>query len=144
MFANGIENVNKVELTEIAIVAERSVGVNSGGMDQSASVLSLRGSALYVSFVPTLSARPVQFPSTNPKLTFLIAQSFVASEKHVTGPVCYNLCVVECSLAAAYLHALLNETKEPPLADSGPLGISLCGFYEAYFKKCNSSLPINK
>ncbi|KFY41200.1 hypothetical protein V495_05021 [Pseudogymnoascus sp. VKM F-4514 (FW-929)] len=144
MFANGIENVSKVELTEIAIVAERSVGVNSGGMDQSASVLSLRGSALYVSFVSTLSARPVQFPSTNPKLTFLIAQSFVASEKHVTGPVCYNLRVVECSLAAAYLHALLNETKEPLPADSGPLGISLCGFHEAYFKKRNSSLPINE
>lgn len=144
MVANGVKDVSKMDLTEIAIVAEREVGVNSGGMDQSASVLSLRGSALYVSFVPTLSARPVHFPHTNPELAFLIAQSFVASDKHVTGPVCYNLRVVECSLAAAYLHALLNETKEPLPADSGPLGISLYGFQKAYFAKRNSSASINE
>ncbi|KFY72312.1 hypothetical protein V499_07537 [Pseudogymnoascus sp. VKM F-103] len=144
MVANGVKDVSKMDLTEIAIVAEREVGVNSGGMDQSASVLSLRGSALYVSFVPELSARPVQFPSTNPELAFLIAQSFVQSDKHVTGPVCYNLRVVECSLAAAYLHALLNETKEPLPADSGPLGISLYGFQKAYFAKRNSSASINE
>jgi len=144
MVANGISDVSKMDLTEIAIVAERAVGVNSGGMDQSASVLSLRGSALYVSFVPQLSARPVHFPKTSPELTFLIAQSFVAADKHVTGPVCYNLRVVECSLAAAYLHALLNETTEPLPADSGPLGISLYGFQKAYFSKRNSDKPMNE
>lgn len=133
MIANGENNVSKMDLTEIAIVAERAVGVNSGGMDQSASVLSLRGSALYVSFVPQLSARPVQFPTTNPELNFLIAQSFVAADKHVTGPVCYNLRVVECSLAAAALHALVNKSDKPLPKDKGPLGISLNGFHNAYF-----------
>jgi galactokinase len=141
MIANGVQNVDKTALTEIAIVAERAVGVNSGGMDQSASVLSLRGSALYVSFVPSLSARPVHFPKTNPELSFVIAQSFVAADKQVTGPVCYNLRVVECSLAAAFLHALLNKTSEPLPADSGPLGISLYGFQKAYFN--NSSKPMD-
>lgn len=134
MYANGEKEVDKTQLTELAIVSERAVGVNSGGMDQSASVLSIRGSALFVSFVPSLTARPVHFPKTSPELAFVIAQSFVAADKHVTGPVCYNLRVVECSLAAAYLHAVHNKTSTPLPADSGPLGNSLRGFHNAYFK----------
>lgn len=134
LYANGYTSVDKTELTELAIVSERAVGVNSGGMDQSASVFSTRGSALFVSFVPNLTAKTVQFPKTDPELSFVIAQSFVTSNKHVTGPVCYNLRVVECSLAAAYLHAVLNKTSSPLPKDSGPLGISLQGFHDAYFK----------
>ena len=134
LYANGYTSVDKTELTELAIVSERAVGVNSGGMDQSASVFSTRGSALFVSFVPSLKAKTVQFPKTDPELSFVIAQSFVTSNKHVTGPVCYNLRVVECSLAAAYLHAVLNKTSSPLPKDSGPLGISLQGFHNTYFK----------
>lgn len=134
MFANGDKAVDKRELTELAIVSERAVGVNSGGMDQSASVLSLRGSALFVSFAPTLTAKPVQFPKTSPELSFVIAQSFVSADKHVTGPVCYNLRVVECSLAAAYLHAKLGKSGKPLPEDSAPLKISLNGFHHEYFK----------
>jgi len=134
MFTNGEHEVDKTALTELAIVSERAVGVNSGGMDQSASVLSLRGSALYVSFVPSLTGRSVHFPKTHPELSFVIAQSFVVSDKYVTGPVCYNLRVVECSLAAAYLHAVLNKTSIPLPSDAGPLGISLRGFHDTYFK----------
>jgi len=133
MYANGETEVDKTELTELAIVSERAVGVNSGGMDQSASVFSLRGSALLVSFVPSLEARPIKFPKTNPELSFVIAQSFVAADKHVTGPVCYNLRVVEVSLAAAYLHAKLNKSSSSLPKDSSPLGISLRGFHSTYF-----------
>jgi galactokinase len=139
LYANGYTSVDKTELTELAIVSERAVGVNSGGMDQSASVFSVRGSALSVSFLPSLKATPVQFPKTDPELSFVIAQSFVAADKHVTGPVCYNLRVVECSLAAAYLHAVLDKTSTPLPPDSGPLGISLRGFQDSYFR--NSSKP---
>lgn len=142
MFANGEQSVDKTQLTELAIVSERAVGVNSGGMDQSASVFSIRGSALYVSFNPTLTAKPVHFPKTNPELTFVIAQSFVAADKHVTGPVCYNLRVVECSLAAAYLHAAINKSKDPLPADSGPLGVSLHGFHSKYFG--DSTAPLEE
>jgi len=39
MFANGEKEVDKTQLTELAIVSERAVGVNSGGMDQSVSLL---------------------------------------------------------------------------------------------------------
>lgn len=102
-------------------------------MDQSASVFSERGSALFVSFSPKLTARPVHFPKTNPELTFLIAQSFVTSDKFVTGPIHYNLRVVECSLAAAYLNAVLNPPGTQLPGDAAPLGISLHGFHETYF-----------
>ncbi|KAK1994043.1 galactokinase [Colletotrichum falcatum] len=133
MLANGEQNVDKTELTELAIVSERAVGVNSGGMDQSASVFSQRGSALFVSFTPCLTARPVYFPTTNPELSFLIAQSFVTSNKQVTGPIHYNLRVVECSMAGAYLNAALNPPGTSLPKDASPLGISLHGFHEAYF-----------
>ncbi|KAK4173120.1 ribosomal protein S5 domain 2-type protein [Triangularia setosa] len=133
MVANGEKTVDKTELTELAIVSERAVGVNSGGMDQSASVFSERGSALFVSFTPSLKARAVSFPKTNPELTFLIAQSFVTADKFVTGPIHYNLRVVECSLAAAYLNAVLNPPGTPLPSDASPLSVSLHGFHETFF-----------
>ncbi|KAK3984736.1 ribosomal protein S5 domain 2-type protein [Cladorrhinum sp. PSN332] len=139
MVANGEKTIDKTELTELAIVSERAVGVNSGGMDQSASVFSERGSALFVSFTPKLTARPVSFPKTNPQLTFLIAQSFVTADKFVTGPIHYNLRVVECSLAAAYLNAVLNPPGTPLPTDASPLSISLHGFHETYFALSDSS-----
>ncbi|KAI0879389.1 galactokinase [Hypoxylon argillaceum] len=134
MIANGETNVDKKDLTEVAIISERAVGVNSGGMDQSASVFSERGSALLVSFTPTLSARPVFFPKTNPELCFMIVQSFVTSNKQVTGPIHYNLRVVECSMAAAYLNAKLCPPGTELPKDAGPLGVSIHGFHDNYFK----------
>ncbi|CAK7242410.1 MAG: galactokinase [Sporothrix thermara] len=130
------DRIDKTALTELAIVSERSVGVNSGGMDQSASVFSERGAALFVSFAPTLTARPVYFPaaaSPETELCFVIAQSFVAADKFVTGPIHYNLRVVECTLAAAYLNAVLNPPTTKLPSDKAPLGISLRGFHDTYF-----------
>lgn len=138
MIANGEKDVDKKDLTEVAIVSERAVGVNSGGMDQSASVFSERGSALFVSFSPSLSARPVSFPKTNPELVFMVAQSFVTSNKQVTGPIHYNLRVVECSMAAAVLNAMLCPGTSLP-KDAGPLGVSLHGFHLNYFKDSQKS-----
>ncbi|KAH8704482.1 ribosomal protein S5 domain 2-type protein [Phaeosphaeriaceae sp. PMI808] len=131
--ANGEEKIDKKELCELAIVSERAVGVNSGGMDQAASVFSLRGSALYVSFKPSLNCTNIEFPQTDPELTFVTAQSFVAADKHVTAPVCYNLRVVECTLAAVFL-AKAFGLKELP-KDSSPLGVSLRGFHDTYFEE---------
>ncbi|KAI5918532.1 ribosomal protein S5 domain 2-type protein [Camillea tinctor] len=133
MIANGVKDVDKKDLTEVAIVSERAVGVNSGGLDQSASVFSKMGSALLVSFVPSLSCRPVFFPKTDPELCFMVAQSYVTSNKQETGPVRYNLRVVECSMAAAYLNAKLCPGTELP-KDAGPLGVSIRGFHENYFR----------
>jgi galactokinase len=132
--ANGKQTVDKNELCQLTIVSERAVGVNSGGMDQVASVFSLRGSATYVSFVPELKAEPVKFPSTKPELTFLVAQSFVKSFKAVTAPICYNLRVVECTLASSVLAKLIGLKRELP-ADQSPLQISLRGFQNTYFEE---------
>ncbi|KAF2148198.1 Galactokinase [Myriangium duriaei CBS 260.36] len=130
--AAGLEEVEKRALVETAVVSERSVGVNSGGMDQSASVFGEKGSALHVNFVPQLNARPIQFPELKQPLTFVVAQSLVAADKHVSAPVCYNLRVVECTLAALVL-ARITGLKE--LSDSSPLGVSLRSFHDAYFAK---------
>jgi len=129
--AAGVDSVDKKALVETAIVSERSVGVNSGGMDQSASVFGEPGSALHVSFLPTLSVRAISFPETHNPLTFVVAQSLVAADKHVGGPIHYNLRVVECSLAALVLAKI---TKTPSLStDSSPLGVSLRTFADAFF-----------
>ncbi|KJZ73302.1 hypothetical protein HIM_07306 [Hirsutella minnesotensis 3608] len=137
--ANDHTPVDKKELTELAIVSERAVGVNSGGMDQAASVFSEQGSALFVSFSPSLNARPVKFPPTRPELCFVIAQSFVTSNKQVTGPIHYNLRVVEVSLAAAYLNAVLNPPGIELPEDAGPLKTSLQSFHDVFFVKQSGS-----
>lgn len=131
LVARGEDHIDKTELCELAIISEREVGVNSGGMDQSASVFSLRGSATYVSFVPKLEANPIKFPEVEPEFSFVIAQSFVAADKHTSGPVCYNLRVVECTLAAAVL-AKIFALKTPLPRDSSPLSTSLRGFHDTF------------
>ena len=132
---NGIDKVDKTELTELAIVSERAVGVNSGGMDQAASVFAQRDSGLLIAFKPKLKASPISIPASlpgNKNLAFLIAQSFITSNKRVTGPIHYNLRVVECTLAALYLAKILRVSK-PLEQDASPLGQSLRGVHEAYF-----------
>ena len=101
-------------------------------MDQSASVLGQDGSALYISFKPTLDAKPVSFPKSDQELTFVIANSFVQADKHTTGPVNYNLRVVETTLSA---QVLAKKHGVSLSEDNGPLGSTLRGFQDAYFTK---------
>src|SRR5439155_18811309 len=75
-----------------------------------------------------------QFPATQPALTFLVAQTFVQADKHVTGPVNYNLRVVECTLAAEVLAKKLGLRKPLP-EDAGPLGVSLRGLQDIYYEE---------
>jgi galactokinase len=103
-------------------------------MDQAASVFALRGTALYVTFKPALDYTAIEFPQTEPELTFITAQSFVAADKHVTAPVCYNLRVVECTLAAVFLAKAFGLKKGLP-KDSSPLDVSLRGFHDTYFEE---------
>lgn len=128
--SNKVEHVSKRELVELAIVSERSVGVHSGGMDQAASVFSVKNYALNISFSPQLHAQAIIFPKLDPPITFMIAQSFVAADKHITAPECYNLRVVECSLAADVMAAELR-LRLPD--DASPLNRSLRGLQTAYF-----------
>jgi galactokinase len=134
MAANGVEKIDKKELCERTIASERAVGTIGGGMDQVASIFSLAGSATYVSFVPVLTAEPVEFPVTDPGFTCLVAHSFVDSFKTVTAPVCYNLRVVECTMATDYLTKSLGLKRALP-ADASPLGKSLRGLQNTYFEE---------
>ena len=130
--AHGETNITKKELVELAIVSERAVGVNSGGMDQSASVFSIKGDAISVAFWPELQAEAIAFPKLDPPITFMIAQSFVVSDKHIAAPVQYNLRVVECTLAAEML-AVALVVGEPLPDDAAPLRRSLRGLQAMYF-----------
>ena len=80
---DGKRRITKGELVEMAVDNEKRVGVNSGGMDQGASVTGLPSSALYINFYPTFSATPVPLPTTrtNPRAIFVCANSLVKSEK---------------------------------------------------------------
>ena len=131
MHAND-HDVSKKDLLDLAVVSERAVGVFSGGMDQAASIFSKKGYLLYCRFFPSFSAQYVPVPDADPEITFVIAQSFVTSDKAVTAPKHYNLRVVECTLAAVMLakkHSITLNT------DQSPLGFSIRQFQEEYCKK---------
>ncbi|ERF75212.1 hypothetical protein EPUS_00004 [Endocarpon pusillum Z07020] len=131
MVANS-HDVSKRDLLDLAVVSERAVGVFSGGMDQAASIFSNRDYLLDCAFFPSFHAEYVPVPRSNPEITFLVAQSFVAADKHVTAPKNYNLRVVECTFAALIL-AKLHEVVLKP--DSSPLGFSLRNAQEEIMRK---------
>lgn len=130
MKANG-HDVSKQDLLDLAIISERSVGVFSGGMDQAASIFSERGFLLYCRFYPIFQEEHVPVPKADPDITFLVAQSFVTSDKAVTAPKHYNLRVVECTLATIVLAKLHDLTLNP---DESSLGFCLRNFQQEYMK----------
>ena len=132
--AHGYDTVLKKDLVELAIVSERAVGVNSGGMDQAASVFGAVQKALSVAFYPKLDVNYLTFPTLEPPITFMIAQSFVVSDKKKTGPEQYNLRVVECTLAAEVMAKNVGIDLQD---DHSSLGRSLRGFQSAYFRQTN-------
>lgn len=100
------------ELAEIAIESEKLAGVECGGMDQSASMLSKKGSALLVSFFPSLKTVPVALCLENDAV-FVVANSLVVSEKRLSATRCYNKRVVELRIASALLSRSLNLDSQP-------------------------------
>ncbi|KAJ1898926.1 galactokinase [Kickxella alabastrina] len=117
---NGFE-LTQSELASIAASSECHVGVNSGGMDQTASIMGQQGSALFIEFYPELRATPVKFPSVSPSIAFVIANTLVVSDKHVTAPICYNLRVVETRVGALILAKHLGISERPACKDVDPL-----------------------
>lgn len=104
-----LSSITKFDLVQMSVGNEKRVGVNSGGMDQSASILSAPGHALYISFYPSLQVSPVPIPSSadNP-IAFLVANSLTVSNKAETGKVRYNLRVVETLVGAKILANILG------------------------------------
>ncbi|EJD49560.1 Galactokinase [Auricularia subglabra TFB-10046 SS5] len=98
---NGHEHkLTRGRLVELAMANEQRVGVNSGGMDQAASVIPPNNSALYITFYPKLHAEPVVLP---PDAVLVIAHSLFTAEKLLTSKTNYNLRVVETLVAARVL-----------------------------------------
>ncbi|KAJ2768562.1 galactokinase, partial [Coemansia nantahalensis] len=118
--ANGVE-LSQTELATVAAAAERYVGVNSGGMDQTASIMGRTGSALFIEFHPALVATPVALPKTDTPFVFIVANTLVVADKHVTAPVCYNLRVVETRVGALLLARHLGIADRPACRDVDPL-----------------------
>ena len=83
------------------MVSERNVGVNSGGMDQAASVFGEKGKCVLVEFEPVLKGTAVGF--VEGREMFVIANSLVNADKHDTAPENYNLRVVETTVSAEVL-----------------------------------------
>ncbi|KII85252.1 hypothetical protein PLICRDRAFT_337456 [Plicaturopsis crispa FD-325 SS-3] len=92
--------LTKGELVEMAMQNEKRVGVNSGGLDQAASVICTTSSALYVTFFPHLFAQLIPLP---PGAVFVCANTLVVSDKVVHARTRYNLRVVETLVAARVL-----------------------------------------
>ncbi|GAA5986428.1 hypothetical protein JCM11641_000996 [Rhodosporidiobolus odoratus] len=105
----GEERVGRRDITNVAIESERLVGVNSGGMDQSASVFSRSRHLLHIEFIPKLEARAIPLPLTDPPFSFVIANTLVRSNKKLTAKHQYNLRVVETRLGALLLAKHLNQ-----------------------------------
>ncbi|KAI0081041.1 Galactokinase [Panus rudis PR-1116 ss-1] len=106
-----VNEVTKGGLVEMAVENEKRVGVNSGGMDQAASILCSPNSALYISFYPSLSAELISIPQPPPGqegVALVVANSLVVSDKVVGARTRYNLRVVETLSAARVLSHKLN------------------------------------
>lgn len=111
------------------MISERNVGVNSGGMDQAASVFSTPRHAVYIQFYPSLRASTVSFP---PDVTFVIANSNVNADKHDTAPEHYNLRVVETTCSAEVLARQLGLGR---LKERDGFGGTLREVVEKYYHK---------
>ncbi|CEH12073.1 galactokinase [Ceraceosorus bombacis] len=106
------EIISRREMAEVAIESERLVGVASGGMDQSASIFGTPGSALHITFHPSLAVQAIELPKSDPPHTFVVANTLIVSDKKVSGPVQYNLRVGELRMAARALSAALGLPKD--------------------------------
>jgi galactokinase len=98
-------------------------------MDQAASIFSNRGYLLYTQFFPRFSVQHVPMPKADKEITFLMAQSFVTSNKAETAPRRYNLRVAECTLATVMLARGHGITLEK---DNSSLGFSLRNFHHEF------------
>jgi galactokinase len=106
--------------------------INRNSMDQAASIFSKRGYLLYTQFFPQFKAHHVPIPTAADEITFLMAQSFVTSNKADTAPRHYNLRVAECTLAAVILAKNYGLTLPK---DNSSLGYSLRNFQNELMTK---------
>ncbi|KAG7660421.1 GAL1 [[Candida] subhashii] len=129
LYANGVKDITKSDLTKITVVSEHYVGVQTGGMDQCASVYGESSKALLIQFKPELKGIPFEFPVKD--LTFVITNSLQVANKHETAPIHYNLRVVEMGIASDLLAKKLGLSGLPQ--DSNVKSSSLRGVMDGYY-----------
>ncbi|KAJ7759392.1 Galactokinase [Mycena maculata] len=98
-------DITKGHLVKMSMENEKRVGVNSGGMDQAASVMSVPSSVLYITFYPSLTASPAPLPTG---AVLVCAHSLKVSDKALTAKKGYNLRVVETLVGARVLARTLG------------------------------------
>ncbi|OCF32013.1 galactokinase [Kwoniella heveanensis BCC8398] len=121
LVANSLqETVSRTEIVDIAMASEHRLGLNSGGMDQAASILSKPNSLLHLSFYPSLHASSLPLPSS---LSLVITNSLAPHALADSAPERYNLRVVENLCATRILlHALKIDLGVSPTQQSGSTG----------------------
>lgn len=130
LHANGI-SITKDDLTRITVVSEHYVGVNTGGMDQCASIYGEQQQALLIEFKPKLRGIPFRFPQED--VVFLITNSLQIANKHETAPVNYNLRVVEMAIASDLLaHRLKLSIPQDSNLNTGSLRGVMDGYFGAW------------
>ncbi|KAJ1679856.1 galactokinase, partial [Spiromyces aspiralis] len=130
MKANG-NMLPMYDIVKTAAECEEYVGTCGGGMDQACSIMAQEGSALFVEFEPTLSAKYVFLPQTIPSLCFVIADTLVVCKKAVTAAMRYNLRVVETRAGALILARHLGIADHPSCVGANPLTYK--GVMDVYF-----------
>ncbi len=102
---NGLE-ISHEQLAGICSEGEQYVGTRGGGMDQAASLLSLKNHALCIHFNP-LRTQPYRIPED---WRFVVAHSMVVAEKSGAARDAYNSRVAECRIAVRMLSKLAGKT----------------------------------
>lgn len=104
------------ELADMLAAAERYVGTQGGGMDQTTILMSQRDAALRIDFYP-LEVRAVAMPSD---WRLAICHSLVRAEKTKDAMDHYNRRVVECGLGLEIMRASMKS--DPRIANAKGLG----------------------
>lgn len=128
--AHGLTEITKKDLTAITVVSEHYLGVNTGGLDQCASIYGEKNKALLVHYKPNLYGQIFQFPVIKPHdMVLLISNTLVEANKFETAPVNYNLRVVEFAVAS---EILAKKTGLTLSQDSNLSTGTLKGFIDTY------------
>ncbi|CED85312.1 galactokinase gal [Phaffia rhodozyma] len=136
------ERCNQGQLVDMAMRNERVVGVNSGGMDQAASVMGSVDSALYISFFPALEATQVPMPQS---ARFVISNTLETHNLFNSGKIHYNLRVVESSIAGLFFAKHLSlSISSPASAQSEPFRPTLRQLVQQYITERGADLSLEE
>ncbi|MBO7436145.1 galactokinase [bacterium] len=105
--------IDPVVFAEVMAKSDHYVGMASGGMDQSISILGQAGKCLKIDFYP-IRTQLVTLPK---EADILVCHSRVKAAKAGNARIAYNMRTVECRIAYMLLHKLAGKAgaKEPTM-----------------------------